>query len=120
MNTEELARTLCRLTPPVCRMAGDPRVARALREAGEAGKEPLVTVASRLWAALAPVLLAEHGEDLWEAAAILTGKDAAQVRAQPGMETIRELWRCWDEELAAFFSCAGTARKGSSCGPSPA
>lgn len=118
MSTEELARALCRLTPPLCRIATDERVTRALREAGQASEahEPVLAAGGRLMQALVPVLLADHAEDLWEALAVLTGQAPEAIRRQTGLETIRMMRACWDEELARFFTYAGTATKESCCG----
>ena len=115
MSTEELARTLCRLAPPLCRIAGDERVVRALGEASQAGQaqQPLLTAGGRLAQALTPLLLEEHAEDLWEALAVLTGKTAQDIRRQPGVDTLRALREVWDGELMRFFASAGIATKAS-------
>lgn len=116
MNSEQLARTLCSLTPLLCGMAEDPRVAEAFDRFAEedTGEESMLARGAALIGAVLPVMLTEHEDAFFRAAAILTGKSADVLRRQSGLATIRELKMCWEDDLALFFNCAGTGRQGKS------
>ena len=113
MNSEQLARTLCSLTPILCTMAEDTRVAEALDRFAEEDKggESTMARSAALLKTLVPVILKDHEDEFFRAAAILTGKSSGVLRNQSGLALVRELRQCWEDELALFFSCAGIARR---------
>lgn len=113
MNAAQLAQTMCDLVPPLCAIAADKRVAEALERFAEDddGKEPMIARGAALLGCLVPLLLRTHADEFFRAAAILTGKSADTLRRQSGLATVRELRACWDEDLAAFFTCAAAAKQ---------
>lgn len=109
METEQAVRLLCALTEPMCRIAEDEQtqdVVSELTDAGLSGLPPLKAWALA-WSRLSPLLLHDHAAEVWEIAAALLGKTAAEVRRQRAGETLAQLRECWDEELLGFFSFAG-------------
>ena len=116
MNAEQLMRTLCTLTPLLCCMAEDPRVAAALDAFAEADadNESMLARGAALLGSIVPVLLTDYEDEFFRAAAILTGKSAETLRKQSGLAMFRELKKCWEDDLALFFCCAGNGRPGRS------
>lgn len=111
LSTERLAAVLCDLTPPLCRIAGDPRVLDALDElARTAAARPPLSAAARALETLLPLAVREHPDDLYAALSVLTGKAPDALRVQSGLATLRDLRDCWDSDLSLFFTCAGSAR----------
>jgi len=113
LKTEELAELLCVLTPPVCRMARDPEVLAAFDKVSFGGMDamPPLAGAALVWEALIPLLMRRHRDDVYAVLAALTGKTAEGIARQRGLETLKDLQSVWDGELAAFFTCAGTAEQ---------
>lgn len=111
MNTQQLAEALCALTPPVCRIMQSQAVSAAMEAfcEGEEEHAPLSATLGRAAEALVPVLLTELLPEVCEVIAVLTGKSAESIMAQPAVETVRDMKDLWDGELADFFACAGSA-----------
>ena len=60
---------------------------------------------------LAPALLKTHRDDLYAVVSALTGKTVAEIDAQKGLQTIKDIKESFDGELADFFkSAADTAQ----------
>lgn len=108
LSTAELAPVLCRLTPPVCRMAGDEAVLAAFDRAAFDGK-PSLASAVQVWETLLPHLLSRHLDDLLEVVSILTDKPADALRCQSALCTLADLRAVWDGDLSAFFTSAGAS-----------
>ena len=107
MNAAQLAQAMCDLVPPLCRMAKDPRIAEAIsRFAEDDGNEPAARYAEMI-EAIVPLLLTEHEDAFFRVLGVLTGKSADTLRRQNGLAAVREMRLCWDEDLLAFFTCAG-------------
>lgn len=113
MSTEQLAQTMCRLAPPVCRILQDPAVAKAMEAFLQAEEDhrPVAAAAGSMLQLLTPALMQDHLDDVCEALAALTGQEAAALRRQNGLATLRALTAVWDEELADFFGFAGGAAR---------
>jgi hypothetical protein len=56
-------------------------------------------------------VLREHAEDFYQALSVLTGKHIQELHQQSGLTTLQDLLSVWDGQLAAFFSCAGSAEQ---------
>lgn len=111
MTTRQMAETLCALTPPVCKIMQCPAVAQAMEAFCECEEEhaPLASTLGKAFEKLVPVLLTELLPEVCQVMAVMTGKDAEVIMAQPGVETMREMKQLWDGELMDFFACAGSA-----------
>ena len=108
LSTGELAPVLCRLTPPVCRIAQDEAVLAAFDRAAFDGKPPLPD-AAQVWETLLPRLFSHHLDDLLEVLSILTGKSTDALRSQSALRTLADLRAVWDGDLSAFFTSAGAS-----------
>ena len=114
MNTDQLLDTLCCLTPTLCRLACDSRTADALDELADADLAalPALEAAALLASTLIPLLLQTHREDTLTVLSILTDKPLHTLRAQCGLDTIRDACDCLDEVLLHFFACAAGTKQG--------
>ena len=110
LSTGELAPVLCRLTPPVCRIAQDEAVLAAFDRAAFDGKPPL-PAAAQVWETLLPRLFSHHLDDLLEVLSILTGKSTDALRSKSALRTLADLRAVWDEDLSAFFTSAGASAR---------
>ena len=108
LSTSALAPVLCRLTPPMCRMAQDEEVLAAFDRAAFDGAPPL-SAAAQVWETLVPRLLTHHLDDVLEVLSILTDKPAAALRSQSALCTLADLRAVWDGDLSAFFTSAGAS-----------
>jgi len=118
MPTEDMGKALCRLTPPLCRIAKDPKVEEALKQIRR--EDALLLTLGKAGEILLPCLMGEHLGEMLEVLSILTGEEVETLRTQPGRETVGLFLRCVDEALVDFFPCAGGSMKGRSSGESSA
>lgn len=118
LPTEAMGQALCRLTPPMCRMAKDPKVGEALKQIRR--EDALLLTLGKVGEMLLPCLVGEHLGEMLEVLSILTGEDMETLRTRPGRETVMLFLQCVDEALADFFPCAGGSMKGRSSGESSA
>ena len=118
MPTEDMGKALCRLTPPLCRIAKDPKVEEALKQIRR--EDALLLTLGKAGEMLLPCLMGEHLGEMLEVLSILTGEDMETLRTQPGRETVGLFLQCVDEALADFFPCAGGSMKGRFSGESSA
>lgn len=115
MNTPQLAACLCRIAQPIEKLGSNPRVHELLRDYGEREKgegAPMLTRLSMLIGTLIPALL---GDDTLpytvEILSALTGKPVREIMEQPGMQTVRDAYSVFDDELIGFFTqSANTAQ----------
>ena len=106
MNTRQLAAMLCRLTLPMSRIAQDEALSgvfKRLKDAMRANEYMTNMQKMAMLMDAVPVLLEAHYEDTVEIIAAMTGKSAAEVDEQNGMETIKELAGCIDSQFIDFF-----------------
>ena len=103
LSTSALAPVLCRLTPPMCRMAQDEEVLAAFDGA------PPLSATAQVWETLVPRLLTHHLDDMLEVLSILTDKPASALRSQSALCTLADLRAVWDGDLSAFFTSAGAS-----------
>lgn len=111
MSTRQMAEALCAIAPPMCRIAQDPAVSRAIEcfcEGSEA-HAPLLLSLGRMAEALAPMLLRDHLQEVCEILSALTGKSTQELLEQSALDTLQDLQSLWDGELLDFFACAGSA-----------
>ena len=115
MTGDQFARALCELAGPVERIAADPQIARAVeRFAGETASPALLSLTC-LTAQLLPLLMDRHAADTFCVLSVLTEKSVAELRTMNALALVQLVRSVWDGELAAFFTCAGTAAKEKSC-----
>lgn len=116
LTTEELAQVLCKLTPPLCRMARDPQLLAAFNRLAPStlDSQPALASAARIWEEVLPLLLTSHLDDCCAVLATLTGKSADALRSQNGLTTLIDLRSVWDSDLRSFFISAGSAAQAKS------
>ena len=113
MNTAQLATCLCRIAEPVGRIGRDARLNDYFRDVAQHGEGD--TVFERITgmaAALIPVMLDTHLEDMLCILSALTGKSERALREQNGLLTIREAVQSIDGEILAFFRLPGSTSAG--------
>lgn len=110
MNTVQMAKALCELAAPVGRLAEDVELMRGMADAGQ-GKNTLGEKLGALLPKVIPALLDKHFDDVVLILSALTGKSGEVIRAQKGVQTIRDIQSCFDGDLLDFFkSSAGMER----------
>lgn len=104
MNTIELSKTLCKIAEPIGRIGADAAISGIFRDFSKKseGKTVLQT-ATAMFSVIVPALLERHQEDTFSVISALTGKNVDEIRAQNGMETIRDIKGCFDNDLMSFF-----------------
>lgn len=110
--TSRLADTLCQLTPPMCRIACDPKTLTALDDlSGRLSAMPPLQAAAAVMEHMVPLLLSDHREDFFAVLSILTEKPVDTLLEQSGADTLRDIRQVWDRELMVFFGSAGSAEQ---------
>lgn len=111
LTTDQLADVLVRITPPLCRIARDPRTLAALDALSFDGldAQPPMKSISLLCERLLPLLLTDMAEELYTVLSVLTEKPIDALRRQPALTTMTDIASAWDRELIAFFTSAGSA-----------
>lgn len=103
MNTRQMAKTLCGLTKPIASLCEDKAVMDALQLLQDARSGKAQDTMAGLLAKVVPVLLDKHYDDVAEILSVLTGKTRAEIDAQSGLDTIKDIKACLDGDLASFF-----------------
>lgn len=111
LTTERAADVLCELTPYIANITGDKFLLDELSNKFDSkGKSvaELYTFAANKYAALVPILLKEHRNDVFSVLAVLNECSADEIAKQKVMETmkqVRDLFQ--DKELLDFFKSFG-------------
>lgn len=111
LTTERAADVLCELTPYIANITGDKALLDELSNKFDSkGKSvaELYTFAANKYAALVPILLKEHRNDVFSVLATLNERSADEIAKQNVMETmkqVRDLFQ--DKELLDFFKSFG-------------
>ena len=111
LTTERAADVLCELTPYIANITGDKalldELAKKFDSKGKSVAE-LYTFAANKYAALVPILLKEHRNDVFSVLATLNERSADEIAKQNVMETmkqVRDLFQ--DKDLLDFFKSFG-------------
>lgn len=111
LTTERAADVLCELTPYIANITGDKalldELANKFDSKGKSAAE-LYTFAANKYAALVPILLKEHRNDVFSVLATLNERSADEIAKQNVMETmkqVRDLFQ--DKDLLDFFKSFG-------------
>lgn len=111
LTTERAADVLCELTPYIANITGDKFLLDELSNKFDSkGKSvaELYTFAANKYAALVPILLKEHRNDVFSVLATLNERSADEIAKQNVMETmkqVRDLFQ--DKDLLDFFKSFG-------------
>ena len=111
LTTERAADVLCELTPYIANITGDKslldELANKFDSKGKSAAE-LYTFAAHKCAALVPILLKGHREDVFGILAVLNETEPEKLAKQNIMETmkqVRDLFQ--DKDLLVFFKSFG-------------
>ena len=100
MNIDQLSDAMVMIAGPVERIASDPDAEKALESlSGDGTMSKFGAMVGRF----VPLLLKTHRDDVLTILSAMTGKDVGTLRAQNGMQTIREARECVDKDLIDFF-----------------
>lgn len=110
MTTDQMAACLCEIAEPVAEIVTDAETLAAMQAMQPKKGETYLVCLARGASGIARLLLKTHYEATIAIIAALTGKSAQAVRAQRGVQTIRDATEIIDQELIDFFqSSAATA-----------
>ena len=111
LSTDRAADVLCELTPYIANITGDKvlldELANKFDSKGKSAAE-LYTFAAHKYAALVPILLKGHREDVFGILAVLNETEPEKIAKQSVMETMRQVRDLFkDKELLDFFKSFG-------------
>lgn len=111
LTTERAADVLCELTPYIANITGDKSLLDELSNKfdskGKSAAE-LYTFAAHKYAALVPILLKEHREDVFGVLSVLNETEPEKIAKQNVMETMKQVREVFqDKELLDFFKSFG-------------
>ena len=111
LSTDRAADVLCELTPYIANITGDKalldELANKFDSKGKSAAE-LYTFAAHKCAALVPILLKDHREDVFGVLSVLNETELDKIAKQNIMETmkqVREVFR--DKDMLDFFKSFG-------------
>lgn len=107
LTTERAADVLCELTPYIANITGDKslldELANKFDSKGKSAAE-LYTFATHKYAALVPILLKKHREDVFGILAVLNEMEPEKVAKQNILSTMMQVRSVLkDKELLVFF-----------------
>lgn len=111
LTTERAADVLCELTPYIANITGDKalldELANKFDSKGKSAAE-LYTFAAHKYAALVPILLKEHREDVFGLLAVLNETEPEKIAGQNIISTMMQVRSVLkDKELLDFFKSFG-------------
>lgn len=109
MNTQEMAACLCKIAEPIEMLGKSEKVNELLKVYSEKAKKEqegtLFEKATQLIGTLIPAFLcAESLPHTVRILSALTGKREAEIMAQKGMQTVKDIMDCLDEDMIRFFT----------------
>lgn len=109
LSTVEFAKTLCEIAEPAERLFSDSEVLDSLakmKNLREEARGNTIVYMARLMSSIVPVMLGEtHINDVCVIVSAIKGVSVDEVRQQPGVDTMHDLWDMLvgDKELLNFF-----------------
>lgn len=107
MTTEQITACLCRIAPALENIAMDEKINECFKRVAkkEESARSNVQRCAVMLSTFASLLLDKHKDDTFAVLAAINGKTAEEIRAQNGMQTIREVKDALsDLELMDFFT----------------
>lgn len=104
MTTDQAADALVRLVEPAAEIVNDEKVFKVIQGAGKIAKATWQVQLAYILREVAPVLLKDHRNALYEVLSIMTGKEVAAISKQPITATIEDIRNSVDAELLRFFT----------------
>ena len=111
LSTDRAVDVLCELTPYIANITGDKALLDELEKKfdrkGKSAAE-MYTFAAHKYAALVPILLKEHREDVFGLLAVLNETEPEKIADQNIISTMMQMRSVLkDKELLAFFKSFG-------------
>lgn len=103
MTTDQAADALVRLVEPAAEIVNDEKVFQVIQGAGKVANAGFSAQMAFILREVAPVLLKDHRNALYEVLSILTGKKATEIARQPITATVADIRASVDSELLSFF-----------------
>lgn len=111
MNTDQMAKCMCELVEPVAEIMADEAIMKAVVELDNTKDQSFLQIISSAATALVPLLLKTHYTALVTVLSAMTGKPVAVIRKQKGLQTIKDVRECLDQDLIDFFKSSAPTEK---------
>ena len=100
MNTDQMAKCMCELVEPAAEIMADEAVLKAVAGFANTKAQSFLQIISSAATALVPLQLKN---------ACL--KPATEIRKQKGLQTIKDVRECLDQDLIDFFKSSAPTEK---------
>lgn len=111
MNTDQMAKCMCELVEPAAEIMADEAVMKAVVELDNMKDQSFLQIISSAARVLVPLLLKTHYTALVTVLSAMTGKPVAVIRKQKGLQTIKDVRECLDQDLIDFFNSSAPTGK---------
>lgn len=112
MNTDQMAKCMCELVEPAAEIMADEAVSKAVADFfANAKDQSFLQMIGSVATALVPLLLKTHYTALVTVLSAMTGKSVAAIRKQKGLQTIKDVRECLDQDLIDFFKSSAPTEK---------
>lgn len=111
MNTDQMAKCMCELVEPAAEIMADEAVLKAIASFANTKDQSFLQMIGSAATALVPLLLKTHYTALVTVLSAMTGKSAAVIRKQKGLQTIKDVRECLDQDLIDFFRSSAPTEK---------
>lgn len=111
MNTDQMAKCMCELVEPAAEIMADEAVSKAVAGFDNTKDQSFLQMIGSAATALVPLLLKTHYTALVTVLSAMTGKTVAVIRKQKGLQTIKDVRECLDQDLIDFFKSSAPTEK---------
>lgn len=111
MNSDQMAKCMCELVAPVAEIMSDEAVLKAVAGLADAKDKSFLPVICNAATVLVPLLLKTHYMAFVTVLSAMTGKTVAVIRKQQGLQTIKDVRDCLDQDLIDFFKSSAPTGK---------
>lgn len=111
MNTDQMAKCMCELVEPAAEIMADEAVLNAVAGFANTKDQSFLQMIGSAVTALVPLLLKTHYTALVTVLSAMTGKPVAVIRKQKGLQTIKDVRECLDQDLIDFFKSSAPTEK---------
>lgn len=111
MNTDQMAKCMCELVEPAAEIMADEAVLKAIAGFANTKDQSFLQMIGSAATALVPLLLKTHYTALVTVLSAMTGKSVAVIRKQKGLQTIKDVRECLDQDLIDFFRSSAPTEK---------
>lgn len=112
MNTDQMAKCMCELVEPAAEIMADEAVSKAVNDFfANVKDQSFLQMISSAVTGLVPLLLKTHYTALVTVLSAMTGKTVSVIRKQKGLQTIKDVRECLDQDLIDFFRSSAPTEK---------